>query len=180
MITSKNNEISSITKHEKITFLYAALKEAQDNVRAFDTKSQIVGIGFIFSLNIIPKLGPSSSANIETGPISVIVAWILVILPLLLFGSVLYPSRKVAPKILKNKTVVKGLFHVNDFEISDVTAYSSRFNEVRLEEELAYELLKVSSLRDLKRNRFLSGLILACIGFLAIFSSQVFNTLNIN
>ena len=35
----------------------AALKEVQDTVRAYDTKAQIVGVGFIFSIGIITGLG---------------------------------------------------------------------------------------------------------------------------
>ena len=37
--------------------MLAALKEVQDTVRAYDTKAQIVGVGFIFTIGVIVNIG---------------------------------------------------------------------------------------------------------------------------
>lgn len=38
---------------EVVSFLNASLGEAPSTVRAYDTKAQIVGIGYIFALRIV-------------------------------------------------------------------------------------------------------------------------------
>jgi len=54
VMVDQNNEPSEI---ELISFLFSALKEAQDSIRAFDVKAQIVGIGYIFATGIIAAIG---------------------------------------------------------------------------------------------------------------------------
>ncbi len=77
---------------DTLPFLMAALKEVQDTVRAYDTKAQIVGVGYIFAINIIIDLG-SRIANVpEMGLVAITLAWIIFIFPIVLFGSVLYPT----------------------------------------------------------------------------------------
>ena len=45
------------TKSEQISFLMSALDEAQSSIRAFDTKAQIVGIGYILQSVSLLRLG---------------------------------------------------------------------------------------------------------------------------
>jgi len=47
----------SSSESDQITFLMSALEEAQSSIRAFDTKAQIVGIGYIFTVGIITSIG---------------------------------------------------------------------------------------------------------------------------
>ena len=75
----------------------AALKEVQDTVRAYDTKAQIVGVGFIFSIGIITGFGERLPAMADASALLVAVFWIFAIGPVVLFGMVLYPSRSIAP-----------------------------------------------------------------------------------
>jgi len=44
------------TDKNTLAFLMASLKEVQDTVRAYDTKAQIVGVGYIFAIGIIIDL----------------------------------------------------------------------------------------------------------------------------
>lgn len=93
MQENQNNE------SEQISFLMSALDEAQSSVRAFDTKAQIVGIGYIFAIGIISTI---ASWNPDKTPFtlnSVFIAWLFVMVPIIIFGSVLYPSRKMAPSL---------------------------------------------------------------------------------
>lgn len=158
---------------DQISFLYHALKQAQESVRSFDTKAQIMGIGFIWSLNLVPELGGWGEGAQDISPISIIVAWVLIIIPIILFGSVLYPSRKVAPNIVKDKELIKGLYHIDDHEVQGVKEYVHKLTDSKILDELTYELLKVSSLRDLKRKRFLAGLIAASCSFTILFATQL-------
>ncbi len=155
---------NQLSLDQKSQFLYAALKESQDNIRTYDTKAQIVGIGFIFTIGMVIKFNTWNDVNHQWQPLLIIFSWVLIIMPVICFGSVLYPTRRVAPHVLKNKTVVKGLFYMHEAE--NVTEYVDQLASMDIEQELAYEFLKVSYLRDLKRRRFLRAMTLAVTSLL--------------
>ena len=73
--------------------LLAALQEAQSVVRSYDTKAQIVGVGYILALNLILHFGDLLPTHAPLGPLFFAVVWGVVILPIVQFGHVLYPSR---------------------------------------------------------------------------------------
>ena len=81
---------------QSISCLLPALKEAQDSVRSYDAKAQIVGVGFIFTIGILTKLGAHLPGGEQFETLGVIFFWVLVIGPIIMFGFVLYPSRNVA------------------------------------------------------------------------------------
>ena len=110
--------------------------------------------------------------------IYILVFWGVVMIPLVLFGSVLYPTRKTAPKL--DQTVsqpVERILYI-DPEIHQ-TLISIRAAAERCEpvNEIIYELLKTSGLRELKRKRFIHALIAAAFSFFALFAVQVFGTI---
>ena len=74
-----------------------SLTEAQATVRSYDTKAQIIMAGYLFALGVVGRIGEPVIETTEVGIAYVIVAWGVAILPILLFGFVLYPSRKTAP-----------------------------------------------------------------------------------
>jgi hypothetical protein len=158
-------------KQNKVTFLYSALKEAQDNIRTYDTKAQIVGIGFIFTIGMILK-----SINLDFYQIGTLITpfiWILMLCPIVLFASVLYPTRKLAPSILRNRKNVNALYYLNPKEIDSVDSFIKQIDDINIENELAYELLKVSVLRDLKRKRFLRAMLFASLSFITLLTVQL-------
>lgn len=159
-----------LSNNQKCQFLYAALKEAQDNIRTYDTKAQIVGIGFIFTIGMATRFNTWSAVPTEWQLWAIIGTWVLIIVPAVLFGAVLYPTRRFAPSVLRNKELVKGMFYMN--EIESVADYVKQLNNMDTEQELAYEMLKVSYLRDLKRRRFLNALLSASISLLLLFALQ--------
>ena len=81
--------------------------EGQNSIRAFDTKAQIVGIGYIFTIGIVTKIGAYNPNIPEFTPLLVILAWVLVMLPIIMFGAVLYPSRKTAPQLHEKTNNIK-------------------------------------------------------------------------
>ncbi len=162
---------NTLNLDQKCHFLYAALKEAQDNIRTYDTKAQIVGIGFIFTIGMVIKFYTWNETHHVWHQITIIATWVLIIAPLICFGSVLYPTRRVAPHVLKNKEVVKGLFYMN--EVEKVSDYVNQLHAMDIKQELSYELLKVSYLRDLKRNRFLLAMSVASFSLIVIFLLQI-------
>ena len=88
---------------QSLTCLLASLKEAQDSVRSYDTKAQIVGIGYIFSLDLITGFGARLGAPLEFTVFYVVLTWFFVVVPIILFGLVLFPSRKFARSFYESK-----------------------------------------------------------------------------
>ena len=164
-------EQSAPTSDQTHLFLYAALKESQDNIRTYDTRAQIVGIGFIFTIGMVIKFNTWTNISQEWQHMATVATWLLIIIPAVFFGSVLYPTRRVAPEVLKNKAHVHGLFYMNHQET--VTDYVAHVKDMGIQQELSYELLKVSYLRDLKRRRFLQAMMMATISLVTLFVLQL-------
>ncbi len=158
-------------KNDKVSFLYASLKEAQDNIRTYDTKAQIVGIGYIFTISMLTKLMDMSF--LHSNVILTSLEYFLMLAPIVLFASVLYPTRKLAPSILRNRNNVKGMYYPNPNDIDSVDSFINMIDDINIKDELAYELLKVSVLRDLKRKRFLRALLFASLSLLALLILQI-------
>ncbi len=160
------------TTQQSLSLLRDSLGEAQSTVRAYDTKAQIVGIGYIFALGIVGRwedLFPKADVNVGY----VLVAWGVVIISIVLFAYVLYPSRKTAPKLANESTVdVDHILYIDPKKFGSVEELKVAVDRCDPINEVAFELLKVSKLRDLKRRRFLRALFGAGICFVVLFTSQ--------
>ena len=95
-----------ITRDYADKMLLAALQEAQSVVRSYDTKAQIVGVGYILALNLVLHFGDLLPTHAPLGPLFFAAVWGIVIMPILQFGQVLYPSRTRAEKELLAKSPV--------------------------------------------------------------------------
>ena len=163
---------------QSLNLLRDSLVEAQATVRAYDTKAQIVGIGYIFALRIIGQvrdLIPSSTSELNI--VGVLIVWGVVILPILLFGFVLYPSRKMAPELADETTVkVEHILYVDPKNVGGVEDLKKAVSRCDPIDEAAFELLKVTGLRELKRQRFLRALFAAGICFVLLFAKHIILT----
>ena len=156
-----------------LSFLMASLKEVQDTVRAYDTKAQIVGVGYIFAIGIIINLGARIANMPEMGVVTIFLAWLVFIFPIVLFGAVLYPSRKVAPRLGEQGSLAHRTFYVEPEHIHDVDAYLAAVEASDPKKEIAYEIVKIAGLREIKRRRFLRALWAAAMSFVVLFLGQV-------
>ena len=164
-------------KSEQINILQEALAEAQQTVRAYDIKAQIVGVGYIFALGVVFRLG-DLLPKLETGDVAfVILGWGIVIFPILLFGFVLYPTRKSVSGIDQGSSPAAQILYFSPDRHSSVATYLDALQNVDGIAERAGELHKVSSLRELKRNRFLRALFAAGISFIVLFAAQLWRSL---
>jgi hypothetical protein len=100
--------------------LELALAEAQATVRGYDTKAQIVGIGYTFTLNIVANAGQSFPRAAEGGLLALLLFWGVVMAPLFLFGAVLYPSRRLAPRVPAGGPEPRRLLYVETARFADV------------------------------------------------------------
>ena len=163
-----------------MTCLLSALKEAQDSVRSYDTKAQIVGVGFIFTLGVITKFGANLPAANVFNAIAVILFWLLAIGPIMLFGYVLYPSRKMVQGLLSHKEKISRLYYDSSENQRNLDDYLKDISSANWSAEIASEIIKVSSLRDVKRVRFIRALRASAFALCVIAFFQIIRTLGID
>ena len=156
-----------------LSVLLASLKDAQDAIRAYDTKAQIVSIGFIFSLGMVATVGALAPDKPPFTLVTVILSWLLGVLPVMLFGYVLYPSRSMAPKLGTKIENLRRTYYVTEKCFPTLDEYLDEFDQSDWKVELAYEIQKNSLLRDKKRNRFVTALVVAGISFSLMFLAQL-------
>jgi hypothetical protein len=175
-MSDQNNKPSD---SELNSFLFSALKEAQDSIRAFDVKAQIVGIGYIFAIGIITTIGTLNPGDApQFTSLTILFAWFIVMIPIVFFAAVLYPSRKMAPELGETSKQVKRLYHASLEYYKNIDAYLEDVRNCDIKMEISYEIMKLSALRDLKRTRFLRALFAAGTSFLLLFSSQLFRAIS--
>jgi hypothetical protein len=78
--------------------LLSALEGAHASVRFYDTKAQTVGVGYILALNVVLHFGDLLPNHAPLGPLFFAAVWLIVIMPIIQFGQVLYPSRRRADR----------------------------------------------------------------------------------
>lgn len=165
-------------RSESLKYLEVALAEAQATVRAYDTKAQIIGIGYTFALNIVASVAAGIPTAEQTSPLLVLVFWGIVMAPLFLFGYVLFPSRKTAPKVAggADRTLRRVLYVETSCHgtVDDLEAAAADCDWLH---ELSFEVLKVSKLRELKRGRFVRALFATAFSFGILFAFQLWQTL---
>ena len=160
--------------------LLAALQEAQSMVRAYDTKAQILGVGYILALGLVLHFDDLLPGHGPIGPLFIAVVWGIVLLPILQFGQVLYPSRTRAEKDFLKKTSDcsdQRIYYVDpDFftSVGDLVhkALTSDWTTV-----LAAELLKTSRVRAIKQARVRRALMMAVVSFIVIGAEQFVRSL---
>jgi hypothetical protein len=151
-------------------------------VRSYDTKAQIVGVGYILALNLVLHFGDLLPTRAPLGPLFYAVVWGVVLLPILQFGQVLYPSRRRAEKELFAKTSSgseQRVFYVDPAIFADVRDFVQHALRCDWTSVLAAELLKTSRVRIIKQARFRRGLMTAVVSFTVLGGEQFFRSLTI-
>jgi len=152
-----------------------SLAEAQATVRGYDTKAQIVGVGYIFALGIVAQIEGSIPNEGAFGLTALLIAWGIVIVPILLFGHVLHPTRKTAPRLeATNRDGIRHVLYVDPLKKASVKDVKEGALAAVPINEIGFELLMVSTLREIKRKRFLRGLYASAFAFICLFISQLY------
>ena len=159
-----------ITQAYANKMLLAALQEAQSAVRSYDPKAQIIGVGYILALNLILHCGDLLPTHAPLGPLFFAVVWGVVILPIVQFGHVLYPSRTRAEKLLTktSRGSEQRLYYVDPDSFSGVRDLVHQALRSDWTSVLAAELLKISRIRIIKQTRFQRGLTMTVVSLLVL------------
>ncbi len=171
---------SSKPTDQVLAILRDALSEAQTTVRSYDTKAQIVGVGYVFALGIVGALSNMLPDVGALDAVAILIGWGVVIMPILLFGFVLYPTRKTVPRLAVDPAEAGRLEHVLYVESDrhdSVEALKASVVGCDPVTEYTFELIKVSKLREIKRKRFLRALFAASVAFLFLLGTQIFRGL---
>ena len=169
-----------VTRDYVDKMLLAALQEAQSVWRAYDNKAQIVGVGYILALNLVLHFGDLLPTHAPIGPLFYAVVWGIVIMPILQFGQVLYPSRSRAEKEFTGKTSggsnVPPIYYVDPNSFADVRDLVRQALKSDWTSVLAAELLKTSRVRIIKQARFRRGLMMSAVSFIVLGGEQLFRS----
>ena len=177
---------SETTRDYADKMLLAALQEAQTVARSYDNKAQIVGVGYILALNLVLRFGDLLPTHAPIGPLFYAVVWGIVIMPILQFGQVLYPSRTRAEREFNGKTShgskVPPVYYVDPSYFADVRDLMHQVLRSDWTSVLATELLKTSRVRIIKQARFQRGLMMTVVSFIVLGGEQFFRsfTLDLN
>ena len=145
-------------QRETLTVLIASLQEVQNAIRSYDTKAQVVSIGFIFSLGLITTISSLAPELPEFNFILVCFSWFLGISPIVMFGLVLYPSRSMAPKLGTSVKNLQRSFYLLEERYPSLDNFIAALDKSDWKIEIAYEIQKLSLLRDIKRRWFVWAL----------------------
>ncbi|TPI70009.1 hypothetical protein FJ420_02815 [Mesorhizobium sp. B3-1-3] len=160
--------------------LSAALQEAQSVARSYDTKAQIVGVGYILALNLILRFGDLLPSHAPLGPLFYVAVWGGVIMPIMQFGQVLYPSRKRADKELNRKIAgacaIPPVYHVDPKFFADVRELVHLALQSDWTSVVSAELLKTSRVREIKQARFHRALLMTVVSFAVLGGEQLFRS----
>ena len=156
--------------------LLSALQEAQSAARSYDTRAQIVGVGYILALNLVLRFGDLLPIHAPIGPLFYAVVWGIVIMPIMQFGHVLYPSRMRAEKEFNGKvsgvSAVAPVYYVEPGSFADVRDLVHQALKSDWTSVLATELLKTSRVRTIKQARFHRGLMMTVLSFIVLGGEQ--------
>ena len=165
-------------KSEAHALLRDSLAEAQATVRSYDTKAQIVGVGYIFALGVIGQISALLDRETEANLIMVVISWSIVVMPILFFGYVLYPTRKTTSYLEATKHHgIQHVLYLDPRKKKSVEEVRQASLVAKPIDELSFELLMVSTLRETKRTRFLRGLFAAALSFMVLFLDQAYRAL---
>lgn len=153
---------------ETLTCLRAVLSEAEQNIRAYDTKAQIMGVGFIFSVTMISVVLEKLPIERSYDLLYLIGGFIVLMGPVALFGAVLYPTRRTAPVIDSDRSGVTRCMYFTSEDGRDAARYSRDVAGADWAREIVYEITRVSALRDLKRRRFIRAMMASAASFAMI------------
>ena len=160
--------------------LLAALQEAQTTVRAYDTKAQIVGVGYILALNLVLHFGDLLPTHAPLGPLFFAAVWGVLIMPILQFGQVIHPSRTRAEKDLVAQKFCgseQRVYYVDPSTFANLGDFVREALTADWTSVLAAELLKVSRVRIIKQTRFRRALMMTVVSFIVLAADQFLRSL---
>lgn len=172
-MTEKQKSISLIDEHSKMSIerLQKIIDETQATVRAYDTKAEILAVILTLVIGIINF---TLINEVKSGGFIKYMALITTaigVIALFVNGLVLYPKKDVFKAIQTNNYKPKRTYFVNIENtptFNNIDIYVDEVDSTDWKHELAYEVLKISLIRDRKHSCFVWALRLSGLTFFGI------------
>lgn len=158
--------------NEQLTIecLMHSIEDAQQTIRAYDTKAEILAILLTFAIGLtnftlMPSLGFTSKSFL-------LFSWLVSLLAILFLGFVLHPKKNQFKSISFGTYSPSGLYFLHKITESaqnTVSALADKARNTNWVEELTYESMKLSLIRDKKHKWFIRALCLSGIALALIF-----------
>jgi len=154
------------------------LHEARIVMRAYDTRAQIVGVGYVLALGILIPFERRFPRPEDIGWFEVIIVWGVIMVPIFLFGYVVYPLRKYRPFLYSHSYDQEPDFFCPPDNVAAVNSLVlEQARAADMEHELAAEFRHMEMLKRTKRNRFIRAMKGAALSFLVLFVFQFWRAL---
>ncbi len=161
-----------------LTCLLRALEQVQSTVRAYDTKTQIASIGFIFSIGLVRFLVPEAAMSMFAPSGRFIWGFAISIVPIIMFGHVLFPRFNPVRRSEVDTNVLKNVYTFGTNPERTVDEYLRDIDGANWKREIAIEIIEASFIRDIKRRRFLIAMYVAGVSYAAMFvAALILNSL---
>lgn len=157
-----------MAKGTEVEVLLDAINDAQETIRAFDLKAEILTAVLTLLVGMVAfAWHDQDSAALKTVDIIAIIT---------AFGAmgclmgVLFPMNNPAENVKLGGYQPAGAYYVDRKKYADetVTDFAKKLAKVNWVEELSFELMKVSSIRQRKHDWFSNATAASAISFLAL------------
>lgn len=148
-------------EQEKVTIecLRQAILDTQEVIRSYDIKAEILAILLTLIVGVTSQIVPAELT--VNGKLLLKCSWFLCLATIFFLGLVLKPKNNLYPKFHFGTFTPKGTYHIHQVNtnvsstVSSVAANALATNWV---EELTYESMKLSLIRDRKHCIFVYSL----------------------
>lgn len=161
-----------------ISCLKHAIEGAQETIRAYDTKAEIIGILLTLAIGITNVT--CYQHNTAFAKCIILSSWIVALITIAILGLVLHPKKDPFKNIVLGNYIPSGTYFLSDLSSSPqntVTILAEKAINTDWVSELMYENMKLSAIRDYKHCWFTLALKLTGITILLIASSIIIGSL---
>lgn len=172
-MAEKQKSIPSIDEHSKMAIerLQKIIDETQATVRAYDTKAEILAVILTLVIGIINFTLVNDVKSVGCIKYMALITTAIGVIALFVNGFVLYPKKDVFKAIQTNNYKPKRTYFVNietTPTFNNIDIYVDEVDSTDWKHELAYEVLKISLIRDRKHSCFIWALRLSGLTFLGV------------
>lgn len=172
---AENKNIAPLDDHSKLSIdrLQKIIDETQATVRAYDTKAEILAVILTLVIGVVNFTLVNDVKSVGCLKYMALATTTLGLIALFVNGFVLYPKKDIFKGIQTNNYKPKRTYFVNMEScptFNNIDIYVDEVDSTDWKHELAYEVLKISLIRDRKHSCFIWALKLAGLALIGVFT----------
>lgn len=151
--------------------LQKIIDETQETIRAYDIKAEILAVILTLIISVINFTLLNNFSSLSCIKYMALITILIGVSSLIVVGFVLYPNKDIFKDIQTNSYKPKRTYFVNiggTPSFNNIDVYLNEVESTDWSRELAYEVLKISLIRDRKHLSFLWALRLCGLTFVSI------------